>query len=243
MPNEPRNTHGTTLREQLKAAAQATAQEQDARKQARAQAKLERAQAKAGKHAAASHEAADNATAHAAKGKDGVTKRRASKAQVKDQQQKDQKSKEKSKRDIKASLKELKPLAAVKEFLGNLALGWRVLIVFAIAVGIVGAVMYPIGCTYYQALRQEQQLQAVLDAVNQRNDSIQSKNDELQTDEGIENQARQEYGWVKEDEHATVITNSADNAAEMPSQVDETKIEPPHTWYYDILDVIFQSKV
>ncbi len=237
MPNEPQNTHGTTLRQQLKAAAEATAQEQRARKEAAAQAKDAKPRAS---HSAGKRKDASDA---AAKGKGGVTKRRASKAQVNSLQERDQKKKDKSKQDAKEMLQDLKPLDAVKRFVGNMGLGWRILAVFVVSVLIVGVVLYPIGCTYYQAMRQEQQLQAVLDAVNERNQSIQDENDELETDEGIENQAREEYGWVKEGEHATVVTNGGDNSAEMPSQVDESQIEPPHTWYYDILDVIFQSKV
>lgn len=214
MPNEPRNKHGRTLREQLKAAADATAQQQRAKK--------------------------ENV---AAKDKGNVTRRRASKEQVSAQQEHDQKKRDKSKREVKASLKDLKPLEAARGFIGNLALGWRILAVFVASVLIIGVVLYPIGCTYYQALRQEQQLQAVLDAVNERNESIESKNQELETDEGVENQAREEYGWVKDGEHATLVSNSGESSSGMPSQVDESQIEPPHTWYYDILDVIFQSKV
>ncbi|MDD6768251.1 MAG: septum formation initiator family protein, partial [Coriobacteriaceae bacterium] len=97
---------------------------------------------------------------------------------------------------------------------------------------------------YYQALRQEQTLQAELDAVNQRNEQIDAENKQLETDEGVENQAREEYGWVKDDEKATVVVNSGDSGSgDMPSQVDGSKIEPPHTWYYDILDIIFRAEV
>ena len=57
-------------------------------------------------------------------------------------------------------------------------------------------------------------------------------------------QAREEYGWVKDDERATVVVNSGDSGSgDMPSQVDGSKIEPPHTWYYDILDIVFRAEV
>ena len=173
MPNEPQNTHGTTLRQQLKAAAEATAQEQRARKEAAAQAKDAKTRTS---HSAGKHKDASDV---AAKGKGGVTKRRASKAQVNSLQERDQKKKDKSKQDAKEMLQDLKPLDAVKRFVGNMGLGWRILAVFVVSVLIVGVVLYPIGCTYYQAMRQEQQLQAVLDAVNERNQSIQDENDEL----------------------------------------------------------------
>ena len=78
----------------------------------------------------------------------------------------------------------------------------------------------------------------------QRNEKIDAENKQLETDEGVENQAREEYGWVKNDEKATVVVNSGDSGSgDMPSQVDGSKIEPPHTWYYDILDIIFRAEV
>ena len=41
-----------------------------------------------------------------------------------------------------------------------------------------------------------------------------------------------------------MVVNSDDSGSgDMPSQVDGSKIEPPHTWYYDILDIIFRAEV
>ena len=214
MPDEPRNTHGRTLREQVRAAAAATAEQQRARKQ--------------GKGGSGKGSKKD-------KPKRTVTKRTASKDQQQKEKARDKSAKETEKRSF---------IETVRDNFLNMGLGLRVFF-GAIAVLIVAAaVLYPIGCTYYQALRQEQTLQAELDAVNQRNEKIDAENKQLETDEGVENQAREEYGWVKDDERATVVVNSGDSGSgDMPSQVDGSKIEPPHTWYYDILDIIFRAEV
>ena len=214
MPDEPRNTHGRTLREQVRAAAAATAEQQRARKQ--------------GKGGSGKGSKKD-------KPKRTVTKRTASKDQQQKEKARDKSAKETEKRSF---------IETVRDNFLNMGLGLRVFF-GAIAVLIVAAaVLYPIGCTYYQALRQEQTLQAELDAVNQRNEKIDAENKQLETDEGVENQAREEYGWVKDDEKATVVVNSDDSGSgDMPSQVDGSKIEPPHTWYYDILDIIFRAEV
>ena len=214
MPDEPRNTHGRTLREQVRAAAAAPAEQQRARKQ--------------GKGGSGKGSKKD-------KPKRTVTKRTASKDQQQKEKARDKSAKETEKRSF---------IETVRDNFLNMGLGLRVFF-GAIAVLIVAvAVLYPIGCTYYQALRQEQTLQAELDAVNQRNEQIDAENKQLETDEGVENQAREEYGWVKDDEKATVVVNSGDSGSgDMPSQVDGSKIEPPHTWYYDILDIIFRAEV
>ena len=198
----------------MRAAAAATAEQQRARKQ--------------GKGGSGKGSKKD-------KPKRTVTKRTASKDQQQKEKARDKSAKETEKRSF---------IETVRDNFLNMGLGLRVLF-GAIAVLIVAvAVLYPIGCTYYQALRQEQTLQAELDAVNQRNEQIDAENKQLETDEGVENQAREEYGWVKDDEKATVVVNSGDSGSgDMPSQVDGSKIEPPHTWYYDILDIVFRAEV
>ena len=214
MPDEPRNTHGRTLREQVRAAAAATAEQQRARKQ--------------GKGGSGKGSKKD-------KPKRTVTKRTASKDQQQKEKARDKSAKETEKRSF---------IETVRDNFLNMGLGLRVLFGVIALLIVAAAVLYPMGCTYYQALRQEQTLQAELDAVNQRNEKIDAENKQLETDEGVENQAREEYGWVKDDEKATVVVNSGDSGSgDMPSQVDGSKIEPPHTWYYDILDIIFRAEV
>ena len=214
MPDEPRNTHGRTLREQVRAAAAATAEQQRARKQ---------------------EKGGSGKDPKKGTSKRTVTKRTASKDQQQKEKARDKSAKETEKRSF---------IETVRDNFLNMGLGLRVLFGVIALLIVAAAVLYPMGCTYYQALRQEQTLQAELDAVNQRNEKIDAENKQLETDEGVENQAREEYGWVKDDEKATVVVNSGDSGSgDMPSQVDGSKIEPPHTWYYDILDIIFRAEV
>lgn len=118
----------------------------------------------------------------------------------------------------------------------------RPLIIVACIIVLCVVLLYPVGRDYYQTLRTEQRLQAQLDAVNARNDAVRAENEALQTDEGIENQARADLGWTREGEQSAVVTNgegTADNVSKLPEHIDVTGITAPQTWYYSILDVIF----
>ncbi len=102
--------------------------------------------------------------------------------------------------------------------------------------------LYPTTRTYYESLRQEQRKEAQAQALNERNAEIQAQNDYLQTDEGVETQARKSGGYVKDGEEGVVITNSneeSDSSTKLPEQIDINSIHAPQTWYYNILDAIF----
>lgn len=121
--------------------------------------------------------------------------------------------------------------------------GGKARIVLAVVVVLVlcCVIVYPMGKGYYQTMREGQRLQAQIDAVNERNATLQDEADALQTDEGIEAQARDDYNYVKEGEHAASVTNAqgSSGSTDLPAQVDEDSIKAPQTWYYAILDVIF----
>lgn len=171
-----------------------------------------------------------------------TTKRHATKEQVKEEKQG---RRSKHAHDAKTEQKGFKGLLVrAGEIFADMNLAMRVLLLVVVLAIAAAAILYPIGCTYYQAMRQEQRYQAELDAVNARNDALKEENDSLKTDEGVENQARKDLGWVKDGEQAVIISNSNENSeSEMPNQVDSDDIHAPRTWYYDILDVIFQSNV
>lgn len=178
-----------------------------------------------------------------------TTKRHATKEQVKEEKQgRHAKRSRGSKTQGEGSVAQQKGMkgvvARIAEAIAGMNLAMRVLLLVVVLAIVTVGILYPIGCTYYQAMRQEQRYQAELDAVNARNDALQEENDALKTDEGVENQARKDLGWVKDGEQAVIISNSNENSeSEMPSQVDSDDIHAPRTWYYDILDVIFQSNV
>lgn len=120
--------------------------------------------------------------------------------------------------------------------------GKRVVIITLCLVIAVLVILYPAAQSYYQTMRHEQLLQAQFDAVTARNDAVAAENEALQTQEGIEAQAREDLGWVKEGEEGAIVTNeqgTTDNTSKLPEQVDKSKIRAPQTWYYAILDTIF----
>ena len=119
---------------------------------------------------------------------------------------------------------------------------WRVPAIVACIVLLAVIILYPVGRDYYQTMRTQQRLQAQLDAVTERNEAVQAENDALQTEEGVENQARSDLGWVREGESSAVVTNeqgTVDNTSRLPEHLDEKSITAPQTWYYTILDTIF----
>ena len=103
--------------------------------------------------------------------------------------------------------------------------------------------LYPTAQQVYLESREEDRLQAEYDALTARNDAMQDRIDYLKTDEGIQDAARQQLGWVKEGETAVVVEGlSEDSSSEDSSvniQIVSGSIPAPQTWYSPVLDVIF----
>lgn len=118
----------------------------------------------------------------------------------------------------------------------------RVVIAFIAAAALVLAaiLVYPSAQQYYQTYRENQRLQAEYLAIESRNAEIQSNIDYLNTDAGIEDQARQ-YGWVEQGENSVSVsgTGEDDVTTTVPDEVKSDSIEPPHTWITNILDPVF----
>lgn len=125
----------------------------------------------------------------------------------------------------------------------SLALGTPAKVGLAVLalVVVICAILYPPAKSYYQALRTEQHDQAVLEAVQSANGEKAKKNEELKTDEGKENAAREQLGWTKDGENAAVISNLDESSGGdgYPEQVNPDEVKAPQTWYYQVLDVIF----
>ena len=71
-------------------------------------------------------------------------------------------------------------------------------VVACLAVGCV--MLYGPAQQYYQEIRERDRLQAEYAAIEQRNSAIQNEVDSLSTSSGVEDRAREEFGWVKEGE-------------------------------------------
>ena len=104
--------------------------------------------------------------------------------------------------------------------------------------------LYPSCQNYYVETRQLQQLQAEYDALNSYNTQMQSQIDYLNTDEGLEEYARSELGWIRQDEHMATV-EGVESSVEGSTQSSTTHsplnedIPAPDTWYSGVLDVLF----
>lgn len=94
----------------------------------------------------------------------------------------------------------------------------------------------------YHSVREHDRLQAEYTAIEQRNDSLQSEVDALQTDAGIEDRAHQQFGWVPEGyQTANVRGLSLQDGDEsrFKANIVPGSIEAPETWYSPLLDALF----
>ena len=119
---------------------------------------------------------------------------------------------------------------------------------FAICLGVCACIvlscafLYPTAQQYYLSLREHDRLQAVYEALEERNALLQAEVDALNTDEGIEDLARTEFGWVMEGESSVKvygIESSDEEDSTYVSAVDIENIEAPETWYSPLLDLVF----
>lgn len=106
------------------------------------------------------------------------------------------------------------------------------------------AFLYPTARQYYVESREEARLQAEYDAIAARNHIIEERIDHLKTDEGIEDAARAELGWVHEGETAGVVQGlgqgiSSAAIADIEAQVKGGSVPAPETWYSPFLDTVF----
>ena len=93
---------------------------------------------------------------------------------------------------------------------------------------------------YYQQMRETDRLQAEYAAVAARNSTLQSTIDSLSSDEGIEDKAHADLGYIKKGESTATVkgANIVDNT-EFSSNVAPGSVAAPETWYSPVLDVVF----
>lgn len=104
--------------------------------------------------------------------------------------------------------------------------------------------MYPVTRDYYQAVREQDRAALELEAVLDRNQSLQSQVDALQTSNGIKNQARDQLGWIELGEQIAVVEgmNANQSSANIKPRIMSEDIKPPETWYSSLLDPLFGVK-
>ncbi|MDR2587342.1 MAG: septum formation initiator family protein [Coriobacteriales bacterium] len=101
--------------------------------------------------------------------------------------------------------------------------------------------LYPAVREYYLALRENARVSAEYELVLDRNEKIKQQIDEMATLEGIEDLAREEFGWVKEGEQAVNITglSISESSTGLPPVVEPGTVEAPETWWTQTLDEFF----
>ena len=121
----------------------------------------------------------------------------------------------------------------------------RIVVVLGCLVCVVAVLLflYPTAQQVYLESRERDRLQAEYDALVERNTALQERIDYLSTDEGIEDTAREELGWVQEGEIAVVVEglseDSEDETINISTQIVSGSIATPKTWYSPILDIVF----
>lgn len=102
-------------------------------------------------------------------------------------------------------------------------------------------ILYPNAKSYYTAWRDNGNLTAEYDAVQTRNQTIQMRVDDLNTPEGIEDCAREEFGWVKPGENAVNVTGvKVDGAtSKLPETIVAGSTTMETNWLIDDLDAFF----
>ncbi|MBR3691018.1 MAG: septum formation initiator family protein [Eggerthellaceae bacterium] len=92
----------------------------------------------------------------------------------------------------------------------------------------------------YQEMRERDRLELEYQAIVDRNEKLQQSVNYLSTDAGVEDQARADFGWIREGERAVSVSGlTVDEELNFTANIVSSDVKPPHTWYSDFLDPIF----
>lgn len=94
---------------------------------------------------------------------------------------------------------------------------------------------------YYQELRDRDRLAVEYQLVAERNEAIANEVALLSTPEGIQDRAREEFGWISEGEYAVSVMGISpeDKTAGFQANINAASVKAPETWYSDFLDSFF----
>ena len=111
-----------------------------------------------------------------------------------------------------------------------------VLLLVLVAAGI----LYPAAREYYVSVRNLDKANIYLAQLQERNDQLQNNIDALSTDDGIENYARAQYGWVKNGEEAVSVIGLPTNSQTTTLSTASTRsIQEDKSAFTALLDAIF----
>lgn len=102
--------------------------------------------------------------------------------------------------------------------------------------------LYPTAQQFYTTQRDYDQVQAEYAALESRNNDIQAQVDLLSSEMGIEDRAREEFGWVKEGENAVTVHGLESDPQETTTykkSIPAGSVEAPSSWYTSVLDAVF----
>ena len=104
-----------------------------------------------------------------------------------------------------------------------------------------GLFLYAPAQRYYLELRDRDRLAVEYELVSERNEAIAAEVALLSTPEGIQDRAREEFGWIAEGEHAVSVTGLSSEAQPVNFQanINSASVKAPETWYSDFLDSFF----
>ena len=129
--------------------------------------------------------------------------------------------------------------------LGAIAGSRKAVAVIAVAacLALTGLFLYTPAQQYYHAVRERDQLQAELEAVTARNDTLESSVAYLNSEAGVEQAAREELGWVRPGEYSVYVQGleglEGESSSSTAGNIPPGSVEAPQTWYSPILDVVF----
>ena len=133
-------------------------------------------------------------------------------------------------------------------WLSNLQVSPRTLKGFTavLCVVLIAVFLYVPAQQYYQAQREHDRLVAEYAVLEQRNAALNSQNDSLSSNAGMEDAVRQKYGYVVEGDQAGYVVGLSDNATDtsrdsenIEANVLSSAVKAPEEWYTPYLDAFF----
>ncbi len=95
---------------------------------------------------------------------------------------------------------------------------------------------------FYHSVRERDRLQAEYVALEQRNESLQSEVKSLTTDSGVQDRAREQFGWVSQGEQAGAVkglSSDEEESSNFTANIVPGSVPAPETWYSPVLDALF----
>lgn len=105
---------------------------------------------------------------------------------------------------------------------------------------VAGIFMYPAARSWYQAMRENQRLDAEYALILERNQALMEESERLDTPEGIKQEAREELGWVEPGENVVIVYGSdITHDDDVYADVVSGAVKPPVTWWSPFFDFFF----